>query len=481
MALCAICGAQLVLQLDFSIVNVALPSIQRGLGFSPDYLQWLVTGYALTFGSLLLAGGRLADVVGRRRLLIIGLVAFALASVLAGAAQTSAMLIGARVIQGAAGAAISPAALSLLTTMNPEGPARDRALGLWQGATAAGATLGILAGGLLTQCVGWRAIFLINPPLIVVMLLMIRRSIPTGDAPGAHSLDLRGAVLGTGVIAAVIFGVTEGQERGFATIGTLVVFAAAVILAAAFVLNERSAPSPMLPGSLFASPTRRGAIGVMLLMGGVTAGYVYFISLYLQRVDGFGPLLTGIALTPSTVTVVVTATFVNRRLLGRLGVKRMLFAGLICICAGQVWLGQMTAGESYAAAVLPAQLITAFGLGLALPTASVAITSGVAAAGQGVAGALFVAGQQTGAAIGLAILATVAAARTAAANGSLIAGYRLAFNLSAGFVLAAIALVALQIRSRHCEEEVARRSRDDVMTTHDGPDPAEEHAGATLS
>jgi EmrB/QacA subfamily drug resistance transporter len=456
-ALALICGAQFVLQLDFSIVNVALPSIQRELGMAAGQLQWIVTGYALTFGSLLLVGGRLADLFGRRRLLIAGLVLFALASVGAGLAQSSLLLIGARVLQGVAGAMISPAALSLLTTMNPEGPQRNWALGIWQAATAGGATAGIVAGGLLTQLLGWRAIFLVNPPLIAAMLVFVPRVIPACPPDGGERIDTRGAVLGTTAIAALIFGLTEGQQHGFASAGAVAALAAAVILAAAFVITERTVPAPMLPLALFSARTRRGAVGAMVLMGAITASYVYFISLYLQRVEGFSPVATGLLLVPSTVTVMFTSTFVTRRLLARIGVKWVLLSGLASMTAGQFWLAHIAAGASYAGSVLPAQILTAFGLGLAFPTASVAITSGVERRDQGVAGALFVTGQQTGAAIGLAVLVTIAATRTAHAHHSLVAGYRLSFLVAGGFALAAAALVTREVSSGACQEELARQ------------------------
>jgi MFS family permease len=228
-----ICAAQFVLQLDFSIVNVALPTIQRDLGMPAAELQWIVTGYALTFGSLLLAGGRLADLLGRRRLLVAGLVLFALASVACGLAEWPVMLIVARIVQGAAGAMVSPAALSLLTTTNPEGPARNRALAIWQATTAAGATAGIIAGGLLTQYLGWRAVFLVNPPLIALMLALAGR-LPAGRAAGGQRLDVPGALLVTAALAALIFGLSHGQQYGFASPGTIATAIAllAVVLAA---------------------------------------------------------------------------------------------------------------------------------------------------------------------------------------------------------------------------------------------------------
>ena len=458
-ALALICAAQFVLQLDFSIVNVALPRIQMDLHMAAAQLQWVVTGYALTFGSLLLAGGRLADLFGRRRMLAAGLVLFALASLACGLAQWPLMLIVARIIQGAAGAAVSPAALSLLTTSNPEGPARNRALSIWQATTAAGATAGIVAGGLLTQYLGWRAVFLVNPPLIVIMLTLIGRlpaSRPAGR-PAGQRVDVPGGVLVTGSIAALIFGLSNGQQHGFTAPVTVAALVLAVVLAIAFVRVERTAATPMLPLAIIADRTRRAAVGAMLLIGAVLAGYVYFTSLYLQKADGFSPLQTGLALVPSTIVVVLVSTMLTRRLLTKFAIKQVLLAGLAAMAGGQLWLAQIHAGASYAGAVLPGLLLTAIGIGLALPTASIAITSGVQGRDQGLAGALFTAGQQTGAATGLAVLATIAATRTEHAAGSLVAGYRLSFLVATSFAVLACLLVAVQIRSRDCQQELARQ------------------------
>ena len=455
-ALALICAAQFVLQLDFSIVNVALPRIQLDLHMAAAQLQWVVTGYALTFGSLLLAGGRLADLFGRRRMLAAGLVLFALASLACGLAQWPLMLIVARIIQGVAGAVVSPAALSLLTTSNPEGPARNRALSIWQATTAAGATAGIVAGGLLTQYLGWRAVFLVNPPLIVIMLTLIGR-LPASRPAGGQRIDVPGGVLVTASVAALIFGLSNGQQHGFTAAVTIAALVLAVVLAIAFVRGERTAAAPMLPLAVIADRTRRAAVGAMLLIGAVLAGYVYFTSLYLQKADGFSPLQTGLALVPSTITVVLVSILLTRRLLTRFAIKQVLLAGLAAMAGGQLWLAQIHAGASYAGAVLPGLLLTAIGIGLALPTASIAITSGVKGRDQGLAGALFTAGQQTGAATGLAVLATIAATRTAHAAGSLVAGYRLSFLVATGFAALAGLLVAVQIRSRDCQQELARQ------------------------
>jgi EmrB/QacA subfamily drug resistance transporter len=448
-----ICCAQFVLQLDFSIVNVALPTIQADLHMAAAELQWVVTGYALTFGSLLLAGGRLADLLGRRRMLGIGLVVFALASLACGLAQWPLMLIGARLAQGAAGAMVSPAALSLLTTTNPEGPARTRALTIWQATTAAGATAGIVAGGVLTQYLGWRAVFLVNPPVIVIMLALIRL-LPAAAPAGGARLDFRGALLVTAAIAALIFGLSYGQQHSFSAppaVGTLV---ASVVLGAAFVRAELTASAPMLPLAIFSARSRRAAVVAMVMIGAVLAGYVYFVSLFLQKVLHFSPLLTGAALLPATLTVVAMSTLGTRRLLSRLPAWQVLLAGLACLAAGQLWLAQISATSTYLSAVLPGLLLTSLGIGLALPTTSIAITSGVRGQDQGLAGALFTTSQQTGAAVGLAVLATAAAARTAHAGGSLVAGYQLSFLIATGISVLAGLLVAVLMRPRAARDPV---------------------------
>ena len=445
-----VCAAQFVLQLDFSIVNVSLATVQREFPMAPADLQWIVTGYALTFGSLLLVGGRLADYLGRRRLLVLGLVIFGIASLTCGLAVGPVMLIISRFAQGAAGALVSPAALSLLTTSHAEGQARTRALAIWQATTAAGATAGVVFGGLLTEYLGWRAVFLVNPPIIVILLALVPL-LPHGRPEQARAkVDYWGALLITGSLALLIFGLSNGQQNGFTSPASLVAFALAVSAGVAFVVTERSVVAPMLPLRILSDPARRTAIGAMLMIGGVLAAYVYFISLYMQHVLGYSPVRTGLGLLPSTLTLVLTTTFLARRLLSRFGVKPVLIAGLVSMAGGQVWLAQLGVGSDYVTAVLPGLLLTALGVALALPGASVAITNGVARADQGLAGALFTTSQQTGAAVGLAILATAAATRTAHAVGStaqtLTDGYRLSFLIGGGIVSAGALLVAVGMR-----------------------------------
>jgi EmrB/QacA subfamily drug resistance transporter len=455
-ALTLVVAAQFVLQLDFSIVNVALPTIQRQLHFSPADLQWIVTGYALTFGSLLLIGGRLGDVVGRRRLLMTGLVLFALTSLSAGLAQDPLMLVVSRFAQGASAAMVAPMALAQVTDLYAEGPGRVRALGIFQGATAAGASTGIVLGGILTQYVGWRAIFLVNPPIIAILVVAMVRLLPAQARTGtAARLDIPGAVLATVSIASLIFGLSEGQQHGFAAPLTVAALVVAVVLGTAFVVVQRRSRSPMVPLNVLAEPTRRIALIVMVLMGAVVAGYVYFTSLYLQKVLHFSALLTGLALIPATATVMLVSVLLTRRLLARFGTRPLLLAGLFAVGVGQLWLSRIDAGGSYTVNVLGGLVFTAFGMGLVFPTASVAVTAGMGPSERGLAGGLFATALQVGQAVGLAILATIAAARTASAHDSLARGYQLSFLIAVGIVAVAFATVLLHRHSRDNAETSA--------------------------
>jgi MFS family permease len=453
LALGLVVAAQFVLQLDFSIVNIALPTIKRELGFAPADLQWIVTGYALTFGSLLLFGGRVGDLAGHRRVLLIGLGAFGVTSLAAGLSPTPLALIASRFTQGASAAFVAPQALAIITDLFTEGPARTRALGIFQGATAAGASAGIVLGGVFTEFVGWRAVFLVNPPIIVMLVIAIRRVLPAQTRRADTRLDIGGAVLATASIALLIFGLSQGQQHGFTNAAALAALTLAVLLGVTFVIVQKRSKAPMVPLPVLADPARRAALSAMLLLGAVVAGYVYFTSLYLQDVLRFSPLEAGLAFIPSTGTVMVTATQLTRRVLPRFGVRKVLLAGLTITGLGQVWLFTISNAGSYQLNVLGGIMITAFGMGLAFPTVSVAVTSGVGPGERGLAGGLLVTAQQVGQAIGLAALATIAAAQTNAHDGSLVVGYRAAFLVAIGIIVAAVLIVAIQMRARTAPQE----------------------------
>lgn len=446
-----VAGTQFVLQLDFAIVNVALHTIQRELDFAPATLQWIVTGYALTFGALLLLGGRTADLLGNRRLLLSGLVVFGLASLLAGLAWTGGVLIAARFLQGASAAMVAPSALAMLSDVYEDGPDRQRALAIFQASTAGGATAGIVLGGILTQFVGWRAVFLVNPPIIVLLVVLLLRFAPHRRRTSRTRLDVLGAVLVTVSVAALILGLSEGQQQGFGSGLVLVSLAAFVVLGVVFLIVERRVAQPMLPFAILTDRARRAALASLLLLGALIAAYTYFIALYMQDTLGFTALDTGLALIPATGTVMTTSILVTRRVIRHLGIPWTLVIGLLISSAGQLWLSRIGGQSTYAVNILPGLLLTTFGVGLVLPTASVAITANVAPADRGLAGALLVTAQQIGAAIGLGVLATVAAARTAA-TGSLVDGYRLSYLLAAALVLAASLIVLTSLRRRTAAE-----------------------------
>jgi EmrB/QacA subfamily drug resistance transporter len=444
-------AAQFVLQLDFSIVNIALPTIRRELHFASADLQWIVTGYALTFGSLLLFGGRVGDRAGHRRVLLAGLGAFGVTSLAAGLSQAPLMLIVSRFAQGASAAFVAPQALAIITDLFAEGPARTRALGIFQGATAAGASAGVVLGGVFTEFIGWRAVFLVNPPVIVALVIAIWRVLPARTGRAGARLDIAGAVLATVSIAFLIFGLSQGQQYGFTNAAALAALCVAVLSGVAFVISQKRAKAPMVPLQVLADPARRSALAAMVLFGAVVVGYVYFTSMYNQDVLHFSPLEAGLAFIPATGTVMLTATQVTRRVLPRFGVRTILLAGLVITGLGQVWLHTISSTGSYQVNVLGGIMITAFGMGLVFPTASVAVTSGVGPGERGLAGGLFVTSQQVGQAIGLAALATIATAQTSAHEGSLVAGYQAAFLMAIGIILIAVLIVAVQMRTRTAE------------------------------
>ena len=442
LALIVVCAAQFVLQLDFSVVNVALPTIKSGLGFSDSDLQWTVTGYALTFGALLLFGGRAGDLFGQRKTLLFGLIVFGLGSIAGGLAPTPEALIAARFVQGAAGALVSPAALSSLTLLFPDGAGRIRALGIWQGATAAGGTAGIVLGGLLVELLGWRSVFIINVPIVIALVVLVPRVIPRPASRQRVSLHIGPSLLVTVAIALVIYALSNLEQHGPLDVLTVAPFLVGLVVAAGFVMTEVRSRDPLIPRDLLRSRQRRGALGVMLITGGVLAAYVYFVSLYLQTVLGLTPLLTGISLLPATLTIVVLSSFIARRVIARIGLKSTAIIGALLVAGGQTWFVSLSTTGDYLLNVLPALVLTAAGIGLLLPAVSIAATADVAASVQGAAASLLTTSQQVGAALGVATLATIAATRTSA-GASAAGGYSTAFVVSALAMIVAVAVVIL--------------------------------------
>jgi MFS family permease len=402
-----ICAVQMLLQLDVSIVNVALASMDSDLGFAGG-LQWVAGGYALAYGSLLLLGGRLADRLGHKPLLLGGLVVFALASLVGGLAGNPAVLVGARIAQAMAAAAVAPAALALLTTLFETPAERARALGFSQAAMAGGATIAVVVGGGLVELFGWRAVMLVNLPLIAMLLPLLAMRVPARGGAAAS----RGSWLSPALVSLALCGVVSGlglaETEGFASPIVIGLIAAGLAVAGVWVAMERRSATPMLPTGLLASRQRVAALFTIFGLGGVMAGYVFFVTLYLQRVVGLPPFLTGLALVPSTIVVMSVSLLVGRTLIGRWGLKPVLLVGVALVTLGQGLLA-VAGGGSYWTTVLPGLVLTAGGMGLALPAGSVAFMAGVDGRVRGTAGGLIVTGQQTGVAAALAVLVTIAA------------------------------------------------------------------------
>src|SRR5438132_1995835 len=382
--LALLCAAQFMLILDIAIVNVALPSMQRTLGLSAENVQWVVGGYALTFGGFLMLGGRLADVAGRRRMFLAGLVLFIGASALGGFSQSGGMLIAARMIQGFAGALVSPAALSLLTTTFAEGQKRNRALGMWSAMAAGGASAGLILGGLLTQELSWRFTLFVNVPLglIAVLLSPVLPAEARRDAANKVSLDIPGAVSLTGGVLALAFGVTEATTQGFASITVLIALAVSAALLIAFVVVERSSSQPLLPGRMLKLRSVVAGNSVASLVSVVMIGAVFFNSLYLQQILGYSPIQAGLAWLPQTVLIMVVSN-IGARIATKLGARNLIALGTLMLGAGMLLFLRTALESDYVTVLIPAMLVTGIGVGLTFVSVTMAATAGVPDRDQG--------------------------------------------------------------------------------------------------
>ena len=473
LALLLLAMTQFVIVIDASIVNVALPSIGRHLHFSRDDLSWVVNAYTLTFGGFLLLGGRMADLLGRRRMFMLGLVLFSLASLGGGLAQSEGWLITARAIQGLGAAIVSPAALSILTNTFSEGAERNRALGIWGAVAGAGGAVGVLLGGILTSGLSWRWVLFVNVPIGIAAATFAPRLLPesrSGDE--AQTFDIPGAVTVTAGLALLVYGVVQAVNDGWGSTATLLRLAGAAVLLVAFLVIELRQRHPIMPFSIFRLRTLRGANIVGLLIGMALFSMFFFISLYLQDVLHYSAIKTGISYLPLAVGIIVSAGGASV-LVTRLGFKPTLIAGLVLIAAGLLWFSRVhTPGGSYLSDVLGPSLLAAFGLGFAFVPVTIAAVTGIEPDEAGLASGLINTSQQVGGALGLAILATVANSRTQSllhagvhsASVALTKGFDRAFLVGAGFALAGAVLAAVMVSSRD--------SREHVQTTVDGIVPA---------
>jgi len=410
-ALVVIAAAQLMVVLDATIVNVALPHIQHALGFSDNGLEWVVNAYALTFGGFLLLGGRAGDILGRRRVFIAGLIVFSLASLAGGLATSQAWLLTARAIQGVGGAIVAPTALSLVTTTFPEGPRRNRAFGVYAAMSIGGAAVGLLAGGLLTTYASWRWVLFVNVPIGIVVAFLAPRVLGESRRLTGR-FDLPGAITGTGGLAALVYGLSNAatSENGVSHWGdtkVIVSLVAAVVLLASFVFIESRSEHALLPLRIFRNRDRSGANLVMLCVGTAMFGLFFFLTIFVQEVWGYSALKSGIAYLPMVAGIMAMAG-VSSQLVGRIGARPLLIAGTTIAAGGMFWLSRITEHSTYASGLLGPMLVTAVGLGLVFMPLTLVAVSKVDDRDAGLASSLVNTGQQVGGSIGLAILGTVA-------------------------------------------------------------------------
>ena len=435
--LALVCLAQFMVILDVSIVNVALPSIRGDLGYSTTGLQWVVNAYTLTFAGFLLLGGRAADLLGRRRVFLAGIALFTVASLFCAAATSQATLDAARALQGLGAAVISPATLAILTTSFAEGRERNRALGVWGAMGGLGGASGALLGGVLTQGIGWEAVFLINVPIGIAVYLGSMRTVPEGRAELGHrSFDATGAALVTLGLVALVYGIVRTDSLGWGDPGVLVPLAIGVLLLAGFALVEgRFAKAPLMPARIVRLGRLRSANLVVLLLFGAVFSMWFFLTLYMQQVLGLDAIETGVAFLPLTLAI-VAVTSQTARLIARFGAGRVLTAGLLFATVGMALLSDVHAGGTYFVDVLPGGVLTTIGLGLGLVAGTIIAVQGVEARDSGLASGLLNTSRLVGGALGLAVLSTLAASYT---SGEVASGTPAATALSDGFSVAFLA------------------------------------------
>ncbi|GAA1938503.1 MFS transporter [Kitasatospora viridis] len=467
-ALWFICLAQLMVVVDGTIVNIALPSAQHDLGFSDTTRQWVVTGYALAFGGLLLLGGRIADVWGRKRAFLVGVIGFAAASALGGAATSTGMLLGARALQGAFGALLSPSALSLITLTFRQPKDRAKAFGIYSVVAGGGAAVGLVLGGFLTEYANWRWTLYVNVGLAVVAatgaVLVIRE--PVGPRSGPTRFDLPGVLLSSAGLATLVYGCANAESDGWGSVTTVGRFVASVVLLALFVLVESRSRNPLLPLRVLRDRNRGGAYLSLAVAVTGMFGLLLFLTFYLQVVLGYSPVVAGLAFLPMVAGMMLGSTQIGTRLVTKVPPRLLMGPGFLIGAAGLAWMTRMSVTDDYASVVLPGMLLLGLGVGSAFTPAMNLATSGVGPTEAGVASAMVNTSQQIGGAIGTALLNTIATSATAAWATShlhrgmtpaelgtaklqaLVHGYNVAMWCSAGFLVAAAAIALVLIDHR---------------------------------
>ncbi len=454
LALALLCGAFFMVVLDISIVNVALPSIQTDLHFSQENLQWVVSGYAITFGGLLLLGGRAADLLGRRLLFMVGVGVFTAASLACGLSDSEGFLIAARAVQGAGAAIISPAALSIITTTFTEGAERNKALGVWGAMGGGGAAAGVLFGGILTRFLGWEWIFFVNVPIGALVIALSPRLLRESRVEGqAKRYDVGGAISVTAGLMLLVYALVEAPKEGWTSVRTIGLLALAAALLAIFLAIEWRSREPLVPLGIFARlRTLTGANVVGLLLGSIVFSMFFLLSLYMQQVLGFSALQAGLGYLAVALTAIVAAG-AAQALVTRIGIKPALAGGMSALLLGLLWFTQISVDGSYPVDLLPGFFAIGVGLGFSFVPVSIAALAGVAPHEAGLASGLINTSQQIGGALGLAILSTIATShsRTLTDRGdtrpeALTGGFTWAFWVAVGFAIAGIAATFLLIR-----------------------------------
>jgi EmrB/QacA subfamily drug resistance transporter len=455
LALLVISAAQLMIVLDATVVNVAIPTIHHALHFSLTNLEWLITAYSLTFGGLLLFGGRTGDLYGKRKMFMVGVGLFALASLAGGLAQNDVWLIITRGLQGIGGAIAAPTALSLIATNFPEGTERNRAMGVYAAMSGGGGALGLLLGGILTSYVSWRWIFFINVPIAALILFLAPRALNESETTSGH-LDVPGAVTVTGGMLALVYGLSNASSHSWTSHSTIGFLAGAVVLLVAFGFIERRSREPLMPLSIFKNRNRAGTYGMMLCIGIALFSMFYFLTQFLQNVQGWSAVKTGVGFLPMTLGIIVAAILTSR-FIGRIGIRIPLIAGPAAAVVGMLWISRITPTSHYLSVVGPLVLI-ALGMGFSFVPLTLTAVSRVTPDEAGLASALLNTMQQVGGALGLAVLATIAIDATKSKLTSLHSttsmaqkiatthGYTTAFLVSAGIVAIALLISIVVIR-----------------------------------
>src|SRR6266480_2819910 len=438
--LAVVAVAQFMVVLDATVVNVALPTIQRDVGFSEQSLSWILNAYTLMFGGFLLLGGRLADRLGRRRLFVAGIVVFSGASLICGVSQSEGMLLVARGLQGLGGAMVSPAALSIILTTFAEGSGRNRALAVWGAIAGVGGAVGLLLGGVIVELLSWRWVFFVNVPIGAIVLALTPRIVPESRSESASEggYDVEGAVAITLGTIALVFTLIKAERWGWTSGRTLAGFAIAAVLIAAFVVIARGHRNPLVPLRIFSNRGLAASDATMLVVAAALFGMFFFLTLYLQQVLGYSALKTGIAYLPLTLTL-IGASALASRLVDRFTPKPVLVTGLLVATAGFVLLTRVSGHGDYASHVLPAMVALGVGLGMAFVPITIAATTGVAAGDSGLASGLLNTTQQVGGSLGLAILSSVSTSRfTSALHSGSSPPAALTHGFQGAFIVAAI-------------------------------------------